>query len=419
MLIDHVVLLRSWRFRAGFALVGVLGTALYSAFAQDQGPALSSLQPYTGIWHMPSARVLPDWNIRLKYGNDYPYRYFGGAAGLWDRLEFHGQFTEVATIDAFVGEGYGHYKDRSVGGRLVLKKEDAFWPQLAIGAYDATGTALFGSRYMVASKMFGDVDVTFGLGQGILAGEFVPDTQRLSGNDETDKAFAFLTSDLLRPAKPFGGLEWHLFSDLTASAEYSSFDYEKMFGYRSKDGDRLLEDDRNLPVNLGIKYKFTPKIHAQLALMGGEELAGGISADFPLEPEGLLSWKKISLTKPGERAKWQAYEAQNDQLARLVGDRVQAEGFDDVAVSASDDAVWIEVTNTLHLSDSRALGHIAVVADNILPSRIEMMYLNLKQKGMILQSLRTSRAEVRSFLSCRWLSQRFRMTWLRVARHSK
>lgn len=382
-------------------LLVVLAPATVKAEAGGAPQALSSLQSYSGLWQMPNARVLPDWSVRLKYGNDSPYRYYGVALGLWDRLEFHGQFTEVTTIEAFVGEGYGHYKDRTAGGRLVLKKEDAVWPQLAIGVYDATGTALFGSRYLAASKMLGKVDVTFGLGQGMLAGEYVPETLSDSGGPEADRAFAFVTSDPFRTTRLFGGLEWRLAPDLTISAEYSSLDYETMFGYRSTDGTRLREDDRSLPVNVGVKYQLTPKIHAQLALMGGEEIAGGISAEFPLEPEGMLPWKKIAPKKGGERAKWQAYGAKNDELAQLVGARMQAEGFAGVAVSVSDDAIWIEAANTLHLSDSRALGHIVVVADDILPPRIETMYLNLKQYGMILQSLRVSRAAVRSFLSCR------------------
>ncbi len=46
----------------------------------------------------------------------------------FDRIEFHGQFTEISTIDAFKGYGYGHYKDRSAGARLVLLREKDFFP---------------------------------------------------------------------------------------------------------------------------------------------------------------------------------------------------------------------------------------------------------------------------------------------------
>ena len=122
---------------------------------------------------MPNARVLPDWNVRFKYGRSDPYRYYGVALGLFDRLEFHGQFTEVTTIEAFPGYSYGNYKDRNAGARLVLIKEDKIWPQVALGAYDPVGTSLFPSRYIVFNKLFNNIDFTIGLGQGLLGGEYL------------------------------------------------------------------------------------------------------------------------------------------------------------------------------------------------------------------------------------------------------
>ncbi len=76
---------------------------LIPAIAQAETAAqpLPSLQSFTGIWDMPTARVLSDWNMRIKYGNAEPYRYYGVALGVFDRLEFHGQFTEVSSVASF------------------------------------------------------------------------------------------------------------------------------------------------------------------------------------------------------------------------------------------------------------------------------------------------------------------------------
>ena len=383
---------RGWLWAAVFLLAALIRP--FPAQAENGAPALTSLQSYTGIWQMPNARVLPDWHIRLKYGMDEPYHYYGGALGIWDRLELHGQFTRVETLQGFVGEGYGDYKDRAAGGRLVLIKEDDFWPQVAVGAFDATGTALFGTRYLVASKLFGNFDITFGLGQGILAGEFVPDTVRA---DEQDRAFAFLASDPLRRTRPFAGLEWHFSPQWTFSAEYSSLDRQNMVGYR----DGVLDDTSRTPINLGLKYRLTPKTHLQMAVMGADAIAGGISAELPLDPEGFLTWKKVFVADPGEGPRWQAHQADNPELARLLGERLQEEGFTQVAVAVSAEAVWIEAANFLHLSSARALGHLATVADSLLPERIGTFYLNLKQHGMVTQSLRASRVLLRDYLAGR------------------
>ncbi len=365
--------------------------------AQDQAPALSSAQSYTGIINMPNARVMPDWQMRLHFGDVEPYRYYGGALGLWDRLEFHGQFTEITSLDSPFGPSYGHDKDRSAGARLVLVKEDNFWPQLAVGVYDATGTALFGTRYLVASKRWGDVDFTFGLGQGILAGEYIPDTIRQVGGE---RGYSFIFSSLDRPTRPFGGLEWHVTPRLTLVAEASSIDLENMVGYRTKDQVPTVarEDNSEVPLDAGVKYQLNNLVSGQLFLMGGVNVAGGVSVDFPLGPEGILPWKKMSFPQPGEGERWQAYNADNKALATIIGQKINAEGFVEVEVASSETAVWIEAVNPVHLSSSRVLGHIFRTVDPLMPERIQVVYFNLKENGQVIQSLRTTRANLRAYL---------------------
>jgi hypothetical protein len=371
-------------------------TPAFAAASEPPRPS-ASLQSYTGILDMPTARVMPDWSLRINYSHADPYRYYGGAVGIWNRLEFHGQFTQVTTLPGFVdAPEYGDYKDRAAGGRLVLKKEDHFWPQIAVGFFDATGTALFGSRYLVASRMFGNVDLTFGLGQGILAGQFIPDHYR-----GDDKAYGFLTSSPSRKTRPFGGAEWHVSSRLTLATEYTPIDYSNMFGFRDKGGELVKTDDSRYPVNFGIKYQVKDFLHARVAYLRGNVWAGGIGMEFPLGPEGMLPWKKIEPTKAGERLRWQAHDAENDELARIVAHRLKGEGFGEVVVAAGDTTIWIEARNTVHLADSQALGHLAAAAEPILPPRIELIYLNLKRHGQIIQSLRTSRGNLSAFLASR------------------
>jgi len=60
--------------------------------------------------------------------------------------------------------------------------------------------------------------------------------------------------------------------------------------------------------------------------------------------------------------------------------------------------VWIEAANTVHLSDARALAHIADAIEPLLPPRVTTFYLNLTTQGLITQSLRTSRANLRAYL---------------------
>jgi hypothetical protein len=356
---------------------------------ETRSKPLASLQSYTGIWDMPNARILPDWNVRAKYGRAEPYRYYGVALGLFDRLEFHGQYTEVSSVIAFPGYDYGYYKDRSAGVRFVVKKEDEFWPQVALGVYDPFGTGLFPSRYLVFSKMLGNMDLTLGLGQFLLGGEPLEDIASESSGESFDTSFLF--SDLFRQTRVFGGVEYHVSPKLTLSAEYSSLMYEGMFG----------EPEARWPVNLGFKYQPLKHITLQGGYMRGEEWMLGLSADVPLEPEGLLPWKKEASYVSNEKQRWQAYEADNLQLAELLAKELKNDGFYGVEVSVNDKEVWVEFINTKYLSHSKSMGRVAQILDELAPERIQTFYLNLYYNGQVVLCLKTGRAELRAFMETR------------------
>ena len=351
------------------------------------GRPLPSLQSFTGLWDMPTARILPDWNVRFKYGRSDPYRYYGVALGLFDRFEFHGQFTEISSLIAFPGQDYGYYKDRNAGARLVLIKEDDFWPQVAIGAYDPIGTSLFPSRYMVLSKKFNELDFTLGLGQGLLGGESLDDISRKREGETLDTTFLF--SGPRRQTRLFGGIEYHYNPKLTVSAEYSSLKYEGMYG---------TPDKARWPVNLGLKYQAGKHLYLQGGYMRGQEWSFGLSTDLPLEPEGFLPWKKETPYVTTEKNKWQAHKADNRDLAELLAIELQKDGFLGINASVNDKEVWVEFVNAKYLSHAKAFGRVAQVLDALAPERITILYLNLTSQGQVVQSMKSSREELRAFM---------------------
>ena len=383
-------------FRVILILSLLLPTHSFAAGNQQTGKPLASLQSFTGLWDMPTSRILPDWNVRFKYGNSYPYRYYGVALGLFDRLEFHGQFTEVRTIDAFPDYSYGKYKDRNAGARLVLIKEDEIWPQVAIGAYDSVGTSLFPSRYLVFSKAIKNMDFTLGLGQGLMGGESLADidVERKKGGQFSAEDFdtTFLFSGIDRPTEVFGGIEYYYTPKLTLTAEYSSLKYEGMFG---------APDKADWPINLGIKYEAAKHIFLQGGYMRGQEWSFGLSADLPLNPEGILPWKKEPDYTSTEKSRWQAHKADNRKLAELLATELQKDGFLGITASVNDMEVWIEFVNGKYLSHAKAFGRVAEVLDALAPERITTLYLNLTSQGHLIQSMKTSREVIKAFMDNR------------------
>jgi len=350
---------------------------------------LSSAQSSTGIWDMPTARVLPDWTLRIHHGRNEPFRYYGVALGLWDRLEFHGQFTEQSNALGFSSNPeYGYYKDRNAGARLVLIKEDELWPQVAIGTYDPIGTLLYPTRYLVSSKMIGNWDLTLGLGQGLLGGESLNDIERDKGLAEAFDT-GFLLSTPLRQTKIFGGFEYHFNPDFTLSAEYSTIKYE---GYRFSPG------KARSPINLGFKYQVLNHLYLQAGYMRGEEINIGITADMPLNPEAILPWKKEGKFKASERLRWQFHQANNQKIAQLLAYKLADDGFGEVTTSVNDEEIWVEFVNSKYLSNAKALGRVARIIDDLSPPRIQTFYLNMVFRGQIFQSFKASRDELNAFM---------------------
>jgi len=374
------------------SIIFLFWTTLPSAliFAKQSATPLPSLQAATGIWDMPTARVLPDWHLRIKYGKAEPYRYYGVALGLFDTLEIHGQFTEVSSLQGFSGpNNYGYYKDRSAGARLVLLKEKEWFPQVAIGAYDAIGTLLFPTRYFVASKKINDVDFTVGLGQGLLGGQTLASILAKTKRQGETFNTSFLFSSPFRQTRVFGGLEYSWSPKLTLSVEYSPIKYEGMFGGPEK---------AKIPVNLGIKYRPTKHIYLEAGYMRGNELALGLSADLPLSPQGILPWKKEKKYQADEQKRWRAYSSSEDKLAKLIGTELRDDGFAGVAVASGKESLWIELTNNKYLSDPKALGRIATIIDSLSPPHIKTFYINLLKQGQIRTSLQSSRKNLRAFM---------------------
>lgn len=125
------------------------------------------------------------------YGSDY------GTTGLIDiptaRMAADGTLTTTAAIESrtsayaltyqatpwlegtfrYTGFNDFFYYDRNYEAKVRLLQEQGYVPQVAVGIRDMVGTGVYGAEYVVASKSFGNLDVTAGIGWGRLAGKGV------------------------------------------------------------------------------------------------------------------------------------------------------------------------------------------------------------------------------------------------------
>ena len=179
----------------------------------------------TGLLETPTARMMPENRYRLGATQVYPYRYFFGTVGLYDRLEVNGRVTEIIGVTAFAnlpGSSYGNDKDKAVDAKFLILKERRFLPAVAIVISDPHGTGLYSSQAIVASKQFFPFDVSFGFGNGRLGKQ--PLTSQGEGfNVELFSNPGKWASDAL----PFGGIQFAATPWLSLLAEYSPIRYER------------------------------------------------------------------------------------------------------------------------------------------------------------------------------------------------
>jgi hypothetical protein len=237
-----------------------------------------------GLIGTPTARMAPDGELSA------------GASFLKNNQHYNLAFQVLPWLEAsFRYSGLQHfnpdypvYYDRAFGLKARLWDEDGDLPAVAIGIDDIVGTGVYSGEYIVASKRFGDIDTSLGLGWGrrgstalfknplaVVFPSFNNRTSYLAQAGGADFGAFFHGHDV----GLFGGAVWHTPLDgLSAIVEYDSDTYalEKANGNLSP----------RSQVNYGLSYDLSEQTSLGLDWLYGTTLAGSLSFKFdPTRPQ--------------------------------------------------------------------------------------------------------------------------------------
>ena len=227
--------------RARWCLDAIALLALTAGFflALSQGASADDVlaQPRdnfggVGLIEMPSARMAPDGTIATGASFFRHNQHYNIVFQVLPWLEGSFRYSGLQGFDPH----YPVYYDRSFALKARLWDETSIVPAVSVGINDIVGTGIYSGEYLVASKQFGSIDATLGIGWGRMA------TTDLFKNPLTYLSSSFAKRTPTQDFSPgsanfssffhgpyaglFGGLVWHTPLDgLSLIGEYSSDRY--------------------------------------------------------------------------------------------------------------------------------------------------------------------------------------------------
>ncbi|RKR06043.1 exopolysaccharide biosynthesis protein YbjH [Kushneria sinocarnis] len=316
-----------------------------------------------GLMQTPTARMAPVGEVTFSFNRAVPYERYNLSTQPLSWLEFGIRYARTTeTPEGFdeLVEG-NDYLNNGIDTKLLLNRESATLPQLAVGFRNLGGASLFRSEYLVASKRWYDFDFSLGLGWGYLAGDDDLDeatdnvTVNPDGSVSASDVDDFSVSDLFSGSpRVFGGIEYQTpWQPLRLALEYDANDYDN----------EPLKDAREQDshVNYGAHYQLTDNIDMHAGWERGSTFMWGVSLSTNLaglsQAQDSTPPEKIDSQQPSAQTDWQET---SDRLADNAG-------FDVHRITRNDDTLTLEGESRSHRSWRKTEGR----ANRILTNRVD------------------------------------------------
>ena len=302
----------------------------------DYYPKSQSTYGGIGLIQNPTARFSNDGEFTFGISKEPPYNRLYAKMQFFPWLETVVRYTEGTNLGYF-GDSYRisqTWKDKGLDIKIRLFEENTNRPELALGFIDLGGTGSFGSEYLVASKRFGNIDWSIGLGWG-----------RLGGVDHFDNIIGLLDNErkvrggygnyggninLKRffsgeHTSVFGGFEYFTpIDNLSFKLEYDTSYYTGIgapIKIKEVDSDIFELDTRfNIALNYMINITERDKVDLSLGFLHGNTLYANIAVHSNLNFSG-----KPTITMGAEKLNQpylEPYSTLNTEWKKYLSDTI-------------------------------------------------------------------------------------------------
>ncbi|OEE49338.1 hypothetical protein A1OS_23515 [Enterovibrio norvegicus] len=312
-----------------------------------------------GLMQMPSGRSAPEGEFSVGYTANEDYRHYHASLQLMPWLEATLRYTQVPS-KRYGGNGFGedtHYTDKGIDVKFTLWEESYWLPETSIGMRDLGGTGLFDGEFIAASKRFGPVDLTMGVGWG-----YMGNSANLLGNKATDDCGRdtsykgkggsvdferFFTGC----AAVFGGVEYQTpWEPLTLKLEYDGNDYRSDFAY--------IDEAQETNFNVGALYRLGDWGNIRASFERGNTATLGFTLHTNFN-----EMKQVWVDSP-KPAYAPAAEGTDTDWDKVAEDLAYISGFQKTKVYVDDNVITVEGNQSKYRKPAEAHDRAAAILAN-------------------------------------------------------
>ncbi len=332
----------------------------------------------TGLMELPNGKFMEEASLRLNFTTSFPNEYTGLTGTPFSWLEATYRYAEIKNklYGPAAYSGNQSWKDKGFDLKVRLLKESYYLPSLAVGLRDIAGNGNFSSEYVVATKSFGDFDLTSGIGFGILGS----DNSIRNPLTSLDEGFKKRSGDFglggdfrvgnwfSGPAAIFGGIEYNIRKygvKLIAEYDTSNPDISPFNPITVKSR-----------INLGLNYSVSDSLQLRAAFERGTNFRIG----FALKG----NFYKDTIPKPGPKNVISLDEERkkrienNPQIFYLsLNKSLKDESLAIQGATLTDREASVSVASTKFRSPVRAAGRTARIVSALAPDGVDRINVHL------------------------------------------
>ncbi len=358
----------------------------------------------TGLLQTPSGRMSEEGEFNFGATLSDDYHHYTVSLQLMPWLETVIHYTRVPDLKFSDNEDYSGdnlYTDKGIDFKVRVIEESYWLPETSIGVRDFGGTGLFDGEYIAATKRFGMLDFSLGLGWGYLGQSASITNPFCSASDKychrpSDYKGNGGSFDVERwfkgPAALFGGVEYQTpYAPLRLKLEYDGNDYSQdLPTLRGK------ELKQRTPWNIGANYRISDWGDLKISYQRGNTLSLGFNLSTNFN-ELDMPWRDT----PKPHAKLDASSNNPDwhQVARELENNA---GYQHNQIFVANNTITVKGEQDKYRDRTQALDRASAILNNAAPPAVQEFAIVEQKNGMSLTETKVNRkkyVEAANFMS--------------------